>query len=176
MTLTPKQEAFCQAFIETGNASAAYRRAYTTSRMKSGVITVKASELLSSGNVAVRVAELRRVLAERCEVNNEKVIREVAALAFSDIRRLFNADGTVKQVSELDDVIAAAVSSIEVNEILTPEGNSIGFVKKIRLWDKNSAQERLCKHLGLFEQDNKQKSDPIRELIKQIGGSLPVQP
>lgn len=176
MNLTPKQEAFCQAFIETGNASEAYRRAYNASRMKSYVITVKASELLSSGNVAVRVAELRHSLAERCDASNEKVIREVAALAFSDIRKLFNDDGSMKSISELDDVTAAAVSSIEVNEILTPEGNSVGFVKKIRLWDKNSAQERLCKHLGLFEQDNKQKVDPIAELLKQIGGSLPVKP
>lgn len=176
MTLTPKQEAFCQAFIETGNASAAYRRAYNASRMKSDVITVKASELLSSGNVAVRVAELRHSLAERCDASNEKVIREVAALAFSDIRKLFNDDGTVKHVSELDDMTAAAIAAIDVSEICGSDGTVIGFVKKIKLWDKNSAQERLCKHLGLFERDNKQKTDPIQELLKQIGGSLPVKP
>lgn len=176
MNLTPKQEAFCQAFIETGNASEAYRRAYNASRMKSDVITVKASELLSSGNVAVRVAELRHSLAERCDASNEKVIREVAALAFSDIRKLFNDDGTVKHVSELDDMTAAAVSSIEVTEMVAEDGTRFGTVKKIKLWDKNSAQERLCKHLGLFEQDNKQKVDPIADLLKQIGGSLPVKP
>ena len=32
--LTPKQEAFCYGYIETGNASEAYRKAYITAKMK----------------------------------------------------------------------------------------------------------------------------------------------
>lgn len=32
--LTIKQEAFCQAYIETGNASEAYRTAYAADKMK----------------------------------------------------------------------------------------------------------------------------------------------
>ncbi|MGU9998175.1 terminase small subunit, partial [Bordetella avium] len=34
MALTPKQEAFALAYVETGNASEAYRRAYSAERMK----------------------------------------------------------------------------------------------------------------------------------------------
>ena len=30
-------------------------------------------------------------------------------------------------------------------------------VRKIKVWHKNSAHERLCKHLGLFQEDNSQK-------------------
>ena len=58
-TLTPKQEAFAQAYVETGNASEAYRRAYDAENMQPQTIAVKASELLASGKVSVRVAELR---------------------------------------------------------------------------------------------------------------------
>ena len=36
--MTPKQEAFCLAFIETGNASDAYRRAYSAGKMKPATI------------------------------------------------------------------------------------------------------------------------------------------
>ena len=57
--LTPKQEAFCQKYIETGNASEAYRQAYDAGRMKPSTVNVKACELLGSGKVAERVAELR---------------------------------------------------------------------------------------------------------------------
>lgn len=32
--LTPKQETFCLAYIETGNASEAYRQAYDAENMK----------------------------------------------------------------------------------------------------------------------------------------------
>lgn len=59
MGLTPKQERFCHAYIETSNASEAYRQAYAASRMKPATINVKACVLLAGGKVAARVAELR---------------------------------------------------------------------------------------------------------------------
>ncbi len=58
--LTPKQEAFVAAYLETGNASEAYRRAYNTSPgCKPNTIEKRACELLKDGKVAGRVAELR---------------------------------------------------------------------------------------------------------------------
>ena len=36
--LTPKQEAFARAYIETSNASEAYRQSYSASRMKDETI------------------------------------------------------------------------------------------------------------------------------------------
>ena len=63
--LTLKQEAFARAYVETGNASEAYRRAYDAKNMKPEVIAVKASELLKNGKVAVKVGQLRAQLAER---------------------------------------------------------------------------------------------------------------
>ena len=36
--LTMKQEQFCQYYVDTGIASAAYRLAYDTSKMKSGEV------------------------------------------------------------------------------------------------------------------------------------------
>jgi phage terminase small subunit len=98
------------------------------------------------------IQQKQRVIAGRCEVTAEKVIREVSAVAFSDVRKLFNPDGSLKPVHELDDVTAAAISAIEVDA---------SGVRKIKVWDKNSAHERLCKHLGLFREDNSQK--PVGE-------------
>jgi phage terminase small subunit len=57
--LTPKQEAFVLAYLETGNASEAYRRSYDASGMADNVVHVKASELLKNGKVAVRVAAIQ---------------------------------------------------------------------------------------------------------------------
>ncbi len=56
--LTPKQESFCKKYVETSNASEAYRLCYKADKMKDSVIHVKASELLKNGKVEVRVAEL----------------------------------------------------------------------------------------------------------------------
>ena len=75
--LTPKQEAFCLKYIETGNASEAYRQCYDASRMKSDVIHVKASELLADGKVAVRVNELKEEHRKRHAVTVESLAREL---------------------------------------------------------------------------------------------------
>lgn len=77
MPLTPKQEAFALAYVETGNASEAYRRAYSAEKMKPAVIAVKASELLAHGNVSVRVKELQAKAVERHEITVDDLIREL---------------------------------------------------------------------------------------------------
>jgi phage terminase small subunit len=63
--MTPKQEAFCLAYVETGNASEAYRRAYDAENTKPDVVNVKASQLLAHGKISVRVAELKAAHVER---------------------------------------------------------------------------------------------------------------
>lgn len=77
MSLTPKQEAFCLAYLETGNASEAYRRAYSAQNMKPETIVVKASELLAHGKVSVRVAELRGAAARRHGITIDDLLREL---------------------------------------------------------------------------------------------------
>ncbi len=57
--LTPKQEVACQAYVETGNKSEAYRRAYNTENMKEETIWRKAVELFANGKVAARLNALR---------------------------------------------------------------------------------------------------------------------
>ena len=42
LKLTAKQEAFARAYVETGNASEAYRRAYNAENMKQESIAVRA--------------------------------------------------------------------------------------------------------------------------------------
>ena len=44
-SLTIKQENFCQVYVETGNASEAYRRAYDAKNMKSETVRRTAKEL-----------------------------------------------------------------------------------------------------------------------------------
>lgn len=175
INLTPKQEKFAQEYISTGNASEAYRSAYCAAKMKAETINRKAFELLQHGKITARVAELRAAIAELAIVKESQVINEVARLALSDPGRLFNADGALKGIHEMDADVRAAIASIEVEEI-TVDGVSIGRVKKVKLWDKNSALEKLMKHLGSFEKDNKQRVGAFenvpRETMKMIEEKL----
>jgi phage terminase small subunit len=80
MPLTAKQEAFALAYIETGNASEAYRRSYNAGDTKPEVVHVKACELLKNGNVAVRVAELQAAAAQKAGITLESHLADLAAL------------------------------------------------------------------------------------------------
>ena len=77
MPLTPKQEAFALAYVETGNASEAYRRSYNAEKMKPSVIAVKASELLAHGNVSVRVKELQSAALDEHKITMSDILREL---------------------------------------------------------------------------------------------------
>ena len=77
MPLTPKQEAFALAYVETGNASEAYRRSYNAEKMKPSVIAVKASELLAHGNVSVRVKELQAAAVDEHKIKVSDILREL---------------------------------------------------------------------------------------------------
>jgi len=59
MELTQRQELFCQSYIETGNASEAYRASYSTARMKPETIHRAACRLMRVSNVCTRIDELR---------------------------------------------------------------------------------------------------------------------
>lgn len=66
--LTPKQEKFCQKYIELGNASEAYRQSYDAEKSKPETINRKAKELLDNGKIAARVKELQNELKEKHDI------------------------------------------------------------------------------------------------------------
>ncbi len=64
MSLTPKQEAFCQAIVAGGNQSAAYRIAYDAERMAQSTVYVKACVLMGEDKITERVNQLRTPVVE----------------------------------------------------------------------------------------------------------------
>lgn len=148
MSLTPKQEKFAQEVASGKSQADAYRAAFDCARSKPETIIKRASELMTSGEVSGRVKELQGRSASRAELTAERVLREVSRLAFFDIRKIFNEDGTLKKIWELDDDTAAGIAGIEAIDI-GGEGQLM-ISKKFKVADKNAALEKLCKHLGLY--------------------------
>lgn len=77
MTLTPKQEAFARAYVETSNASEAYRRAYNAENMKRESIAVEACKLLDDPNVAQMVQSLKEEALQRHRLTVDDLLREL---------------------------------------------------------------------------------------------------
>ena len=67
MTLTAKQENFCQAIASGMNQSDAYRSAYDAGNMKPETVQSKACLLMAEGKVRARVASLKQSLSEKSE-------------------------------------------------------------------------------------------------------------
>ena len=77
MELTPKQGNFAQRYVETGNASEAYRQAYDIQSEASEWVKVEASKLLKDPNVAITVIELQKEARERHDVTMDKLTIEL---------------------------------------------------------------------------------------------------
>jgi len=78
--LTVKQESFCLAFLETGNASEAYRRSYDCKKMKPESINRKAKELSDNGKIAARIEELRAPVRQRAQITLEQHLSDLQRL------------------------------------------------------------------------------------------------
>ena len=79
--LTEKQEAFCRAYIECGNASEAYRTAYDAENMKGGTINKKSSELMANGHIAARLEELRAPIIQKHNITVDSLIAELEEIS-----------------------------------------------------------------------------------------------
>lgn len=168
--LTQKQEIFCLAYIETGSASEAYRKAYNASRMKAETIHARASELMADGMVTVRIGELRQAVAGKVVATEARVIEELARIGLFDPGELFAEDGSLLPVKNMPPEVRAAIASIEIEELFDGQGKDrkrIGYTKKIKLWDKNSAADKLLRHLGAYEKDNKQRMGALADLPRE---------
>jgi phage terminase small subunit len=74
--LTPKQEKFCQAYVETSNGAEAYRIAYN-SKAKPAVQANEASKLLSNPDIAMRVESIREALRANHGITLQDLLKEL---------------------------------------------------------------------------------------------------
>lgn len=75
--LTIKQENFCLAYVETGNASEAYRRSYDVGEMLPASINRLAFELLENIKITSRINELRSTVMERHRITVDDLLAEL---------------------------------------------------------------------------------------------------
>lgn len=153
MALTPKQEAFCLAYLKTGNASEAYRQVYAATNMKPATINVKASELLSNGKVTVRLAELNQSAVTDSVMTRQRALERLSLIAETSITDILEfdqhevdgPDGPIsetiwrmKDSDEIPDVAAATIKSVTMTK----------FGPKIEMYDRLSAIQQLARMQG----------------------------
>lgn len=152
MSLTDKQRRFVDEYLIDLNATqAAIRAGYAQETARQ-----IGSENLSKPDIAQAIAEAQAARAERTQITADRVLQELARIGFSDLRKALTDRGSLLDPQDWDDDIAAAISSIEVVTNTGDAGKDedgrkiIEHTHKIKVWDKNSALEKIGKHLGMF--------------------------
>lgn len=158
----PRHELFAQEVAKGTPLERAYELAGYSPSAKN------AARLRKIEGVSSRIEEILSQSAEKAGITIERVLEEIAKIAFSDIRKVAkwrshlvteedNPDGgdvlvvktivtnTVEMVAseDIDDATAAAIAEI---------GQTDKGSVKIKLHDKLSALEKLGKHLGMFKE------------------------
>jgi phage terminase small subunit len=176
--LTPKQEDFALGLASGLSQAAAYRKAYPAAlKWADATVWREASLLAANPKVSTRVQDLLDRAAKSHEVTVERVMMELARLAFFDIRKLVGDDGRPLPLQQLDDDTARALVGLEV----VPIGNDqvgVGEVLKFKLADKKGALELLGRRLGMFN-DKLQLSNPdgspLAPTVVRIVGKKPAE-
>ena len=75
--MTPKQEQFTRLYVETGNASEAYRQAYNTDNMKPETVTNEAYKLLQDPDISAMVDGLKEEARQRHAVTVDDLLHEL---------------------------------------------------------------------------------------------------
>ena len=162
--LTAKQQLFVDEYLIDLNATqAAIRAGYSVNNAdKIG------SELLGKTRVSEAVAERMAERSRRTGVNQDRVLRELARIAFANAIDMINTkDATLKETASEDET--AAIQSVKVKTF-----GEDGIEREIKMADKIKALELLGKHLGMYQNNvnvSVGSSQKLDDIISQLGGA-----
>jgi phage terminase small subunit len=149
VSLTPKQQLFIAEYLVDLNATqAALRAGYKPRAAKQ-----QGTENLAKPAIQEAIQAALKARIGRTKVTQDRVLKEVACLAFHDPRKFFREDGSPIPIHELDDDTAAALAGLTVSEQYEGSGQDrqfVGYLKAYKLGDKLGALVSLMKHLGMI--------------------------
>ena len=144
--LTGKQAKFVVEYLKDDNATqAAIRAGYSEN-----VAAELGCENLRKPHVVEALNDLLDAQQARTLITADKILREYARLGFYDTRKLFDENGSLKRIVDLDADTQAIIAGIDVVTVGNAD-RGIGEIAKIRLVDRKGALDSMARHFGLFD-------------------------
>jgi len=120
--------------------------------------TIKTAREKILNNPRIREEIERRKVEDRHRFADldEKIIASFEKLAFSDTKSMFNDDGSIKPINEIDDDMMYAVESVDTETKFIGRGKDQEEVKvtKVRMSKRIEALRELAKMRGMYQLDN----------------------
>lgn len=156
--MTKKQKRFVEEYLIDMNATAAAIRAGYSPKTATSI----GAENLTKPDVRAHVDAAIAERSRRTGVTQDRVIRELARLAFADPTQVvnFRTGEVYHDLSEDDRAIIAGVK-VKDGDTFTE--------REVKLTDKTRALELLGRHLGMF-QDNISLNVAPPRIVDDVGG------
>lgn len=167
-----KYERFVKAFVMERNATkAAIAAGYSKKTAHAAgsrlLKNVKVQQMLNNSH-----QQIITKLEEINDITIERVMKELARIAFLDPRKFFGRDGKLLPLDKLDEDTARALAGMDVVEMtggaaISEEGIKVleTWVKKIKPANKVDALRLLAQQLILREDQNANKETPFNLTI-----------
>lgn len=163
--LTDKQQRFVDEYLIDLNATqAAIRAGYSAKTADQ-----QGSRMLANVKVKQAVAEKQAQRSKRTGVNQDRVVLELAKVAFAKMTDIVDSNGKIKEDASPDDL--ACIESIKYKESDNEYGGSVE--REVKIASKLKALELLGKHLGMWSDKfnvTVEKSEKLDDIIAQLGG------
>ena len=181
--LSRRYRRFVHEYLKDFNASAAARRCKYSERSAPQI----GHSLLKKHDVRAEIDRLADAALDAMGINRESTLLELGRIGKSDIRKLFDANGNLKPMHELDDDTAAALASVKVLErksttkmVKDVDGDNPGEdqlvaeveqVREVKLWSKIDAFDKLARIRGWVKDKTEvtvktDLADLIREVVE----------
>lgn len=149
--LTLKEERFIEEYITDGNATQAALRAGYSRKSASSI----GYENLNKPQIAEAIDAARVARADRAKVSLDRVITELATLAFSDPRHYIvdkNGDVNIAPGAPWESYRAiASIRKKTTTHYLEDGTEKVTHDTEFKLWNKNDAANQLREHLGYVQ-------------------------
>jgi phage terminase small subunit len=131
--MTPKQELFAQVYLETSNASEAYKQAYNT-QANANTVNRKASQLLKHPEVSTHIIELQNEQRKKHHLTLDDILQELEQsrlLALENIQCSAAVTATMSKAKLLGLDKKAGVNENPMTAFITSlQGTSVRVVQQ----------------------------------------------
>ena len=167
-----RQEQFCQEYLKDLNGTKAAERAKYSKK----TACEQASRLLANVKIQQRIAELKKKREERTKVTQDRVVKELALLGFSDLKDYITIDSLTgaiqaKGFEKMPAETSRALQSVQEDRVIKEDADgkktTVYDKVKFKTHDKIRALEILARHLGMLVERH--------EVTGEDGGPIKIE-
>lgn len=145
--LSDKRKRFCEEYVKDLNAAkAAIRAGYAEDHARQ-----TAHNILVLPEAEEYIAILQESTAKRNEITIDELIHDLIEINNINMADFYDKEGKLKNISDLPKEFTRCIQEIQ----LTKAGT------KYKFYSRTDAIEKLAKHLGFYEKDNKQSKPEV---------------